>query len=122
MLCKAVSGLLAVVINVTLCASSAAENPSLSRTIEPGLVVESVVKGRQADKLGVRPGDVVLNWTRGDAKGIFDSPFLPAYVAIDQASRGSVTVRGSRGTQSRSWVFQSDSWGVQTRPIFSGIY
>jgi CHAT domain-containing protein/Tfp pilus assembly protein PilF len=122
MLCKAVSGLLAVVINVTLCASSAAENPSPSRAIEPGLVVESVVKGRQADKLGVRPGDILRSWRRGDAKGIFDSPFAPAYVAVDQASRGSVTVDGSKGTQSRTWVFQSDSWGIQTRPNFSGTY
>lgn len=122
MLCKAVTVPLAIVINVTLCAFSAAESPSPSRTIEPGLVVESVVRGRQADKLGVRPGDIILSWTRGDAKGAFDSPFDPAFVAIDQASRGLVTVHGSRGTRSRTWIFQSDSWGVQTRPIFSGIY
>lgn len=122
MLCKAVTVPLAIVINVTLCAFSAAERPSPSRTIEPGLVVESIVRGRQADKLGVRPGDIILSWTRGDAKGIFDSPFAPAYVAIDQASRGWVTVHGSKGTQSRTWFFQSDSWGVQTRPNFSGTY
>jgi tetratricopeptide (TPR) repeat protein len=122
MLCKAVSALLAILLDVTLCASSVANSPPTSRATESGLVVESVVKGRQADKLGVRPGDIMLNWTRGDAKGIFDSPFVPAYIAIEQASRGSVTVRGSRGTQTRSWVFQSDSWGVQTRPIFSGTY
>jgi CHAT domain-containing protein/Tfp pilus assembly protein PilF len=122
MLCKAVSGLLAVVFNVTLCASSAAESPTPSDTIEPGLVIESVVKGRQANKLGVRPGDILRSWRRGDVKGVFDSPFAPAYVAVDQASRGSVTVHGSRGTQSRTWVFQSDSWGLQTRPNFSGTY
>jgi CHAT domain-containing protein/tetratricopeptide (TPR) repeat protein len=122
MLCKAVTVPLAIVINVTLCAFSAAESPSPSRTIEPGLVVESVVRGRQADKLGVRPGDIMRGWRRGDAKGVFDSPFSPAFVAIDQASRGLVTVHGSRGMQSRTWIFQSDSWGVQTRPNLSGTY
>jgi CHAT domain-containing protein/Tfp pilus assembly protein PilF len=122
MLCKSVTVPLAIVIHVTLCAFSAAKSPSPSRTIEPGLVVESVVRGRQADKLGVRSGDIIRGWRRGDAKGIFDSPFAPAFVAIDQASRGLVTVYGSRGMQSRAWVFQSDSWGVQTRPNFSGTY
>lgn len=122
MLCKFVTVPLAIVINVTLCAFSAAESPSPSRTIEPGLVVESVVRGRQADKLGVHPGDIIRGWRRGDAKGIFDSPFAPAFVAIDQASRGLVIVRGSRGTQSRTWAFQSDSWGFQARPNFSGTY
>ena len=122
MLCKAVSGLLAIVINVTLCAYSLAESPSPSRAIKSGLMVESVVRGRQADKLGLRPGDIIRTWRRGEAKGVFDSPFVPAFVAIDQASRGSVTVYGSRGTQSRTWVFQSDSWGLQTRPQFSATY
>ena len=122
MLDKTASGFLAIAFNVAFCTSLTAQGPSPFHSHDGGLVVESVVKGRQADKVGVRPGDVLHSWRRGDAGGIFDSPFVPAYVAIEQASRGLVTVTGTRRTRSRTWVFQSDSWGMQVRPILSPTY
>ena len=84
------------------------------------MIVESVVKGRQADKLGVLPGDLLLHWSRGNIKGEFDSPFIVGHVAIEEASRGTVRVDGLRETQKHSWMFESDSWGIQTRPNFVG--
>src|SRR5260370_42561945 len=89
----------------------AAMEPPASRVLERGVTVESVVKGTQADRLGIRPGDILLSWSRGNEKGAIDSPFVVAYVSIEQASRGFVTVHGLSGTQNRRWVFGSDAWG-----------
>ena len=64
----------------------------------------------------------MLSWSRGDAKGEIDSPFAVAYVSIEQAPRGLVTVHGLSGTQTRTWVLGSDTWGIQTRPNILGTY
>jgi len=86
--------------------------------LQKGLVVEQVSKNTQAQKAGVRPGDILLNWKRADAKGEFESPFDLAYIFLEQAPRGQVTIRALRGKERREWVFSSDTWGVSVRPNF----
>ncbi len=117
--------LFAILINVSsfaFCQALAAKETSTPSSVGYGLVVESVVRGTQADRLGIQPGDIMLSWNRGEAKGDFDSPFGLAYVSIEQASRGLVTVHGLSGTQNRKWVLGSDTWGIQTRPNMLGTY
>ena len=114
---------LAVFINFSafsFCQSLAVIECRSPEVLSQGVTVESVVKGTQADRLGIRPGDVLLSWSRGAEKGTFDSPFLVTYVAIEQASRGLVTVSGLRGAHKRTWVFGPDTWGLQARPNFLG--
>jgi CHAT domain-containing protein/Tfp pilus assembly protein PilF len=105
---------------VLLCVSSLSmAQPPWYESPGHAVVVESVVKGAQAARLGVRPGDLILRWTRGELRGDFDSPFTLSYIAVEQASRGAVTVYGRRGTRPCIWTFNSAPWGLQTRPEFS---
>src|SRR5579864_987125 len=113
----------AVIINfskLSFCQPQAVMDCRSSQALSQGVTVESVVKGSQADRLGIRPGDILLGWGRGAEKGTIDSPFLVTYIAVEQASRGLLTVRGLSGGQKRAWVFGSETWGLQTRPNFLG--
>lgn len=87
-----------------------------------GIVVERVSKNTQAEKAGVRPGDILLNWKRGDAKGEFESPFDLSHVFFEQAPRGPVTLNVVRGSERRTWSFGSDTWGISARPNFTGPF
>jgi CHAT domain-containing protein/Tfp pilus assembly protein PilF len=93
-----------------------------SPLIAHGVIVESITKGTQAERLGLQAGDNLLSWSRGNERGEFSSPFDVAYISVEQASRGLVTVYGRRGEQNRSWFFGSDDWGIQSRPVLAGRY
>jgi len=97
-----------------------APTPSTSCTdhgIIPGVVVEAVAKSSEAEKVGLAEGDLVLTWTRGDAKGEIESPFYLLEVEIEQEPRGPVTLEGTRSTTKQMWVIGPDGWGIQARPI-----
>jgi CHAT domain-containing protein/tetratricopeptide (TPR) repeat protein len=87
-----------------------------------GIIVESVTKGTQAERLGLQPGDKLLSWSRGRDGKSFDSPFDLIYVSVEQASRGLVAVHGRRGEKERIWLFGSDDWGIESRPVLVGRY
>ncbi len=55
--------------------------------VEPGITVESVAKYFEAEKAGLQAGDVLLSWSRGDAKGEIKSPFDLSAIEIEQAPR-----------------------------------
>jgi len=84
--------------------------------IGKGVVVEWVTKNSTADKAGVRAGDVLLNWTRGEESGRIDSPFDLPFIRFEQASRGTVTIAGFRGAERQTWLLTSDTWGIAARP------
>jgi len=81
-----------------------------------GIVVEKVDKNSTADKAGFKEGDILLDWTRDDAKGKMDSPFDLLQIQIEQASRGAVSIEGLRGTETRVWILETDTWGIKVRP------
>jgi len=81
-----------------------------------GVVVETVAKHSEAEKAGLQPGDVLLSWTRDDAKGEIESPFNLSLIEIEQVPRGNVTLKGTRDTDERVWLLGPDDWGVKTRP------
>lgn len=87
---------------------------------QPGIVVYRVGKGSEAEKNGLKEGDILLRWTRGDANGSFESPFELSYIEVEQRPRGTVTITGSRGDEQHVWKMGDDIWGVFARPNLSG--
>src|SRR5260221_7264157 len=98
---------------------TAAQIPDIP-ILERGLVVESISKNTQGERLGVRKGDLLLTWKRGSTKGDFNSPFDFTYVFLDQADRSPITIEASRDGRSLVWVLGSDTWGLRVRPNFKG--
>jgi CHAT domain-containing protein/Flp pilus assembly protein TadD len=99
-----------------------AQNPpplELFITLKKGLIVEQVMTNSQAQRAGVRPGDVLLGWKRDSLRGDFQSPFDLAYIFLEQAPRGPITITAFRGAKPLQWQFGSDSWGFSARPNFS---
>ena len=85
-------------------------------SIPRGVVVEEVVKNYAAEKAGLREGDILLAWHRGDASGDIESPFDVANLTIEQALRGGVSLKGARGPEESMWKIEPGSWGLKTRP------
>jgi CHAT domain-containing protein/Tfp pilus assembly protein PilF len=106
---------------VTLISSAPAQgsqgNPTPAE-IKPGVVVEKVTEHGEAEKAGVQPEDILLEWSRGDAQGKIRSPFDLTEMEIEQAPRGVVTIKGLRGSESRVWKLGPASWGIKARPNF----
>ena len=99
-----------------------AQNPTslkLLPALKKGLIVEQVITNSQAQRAGVQPGDVLLGWKRGSVYGDFQSPFDLAYIFLEQAPRGPITITAIRGGNPLQWQFGSDSWGFSARPNFS---
>jgi len=43
--------------------------------LKPGIVVEEVTKNSEGEKAGLQQNDILLTWSRGDAKGEIKSQF-----------------------------------------------
>jgi len=93
-----------------------------------GVVVEKVVQGEEAERAGIRPGDVLLSWKRqpnppanpAGASGTFGTPFDVLETQIDQSPRArSLTVEYRRSGKRESAALLPYSWKVETRPAFS---
>lgn len=93
---------------------------STSPILEKGVIVESITENQEGEKAGIRPGDALLSWSRGDAKGEIQSPFDLHVIRTEQASRGPLRLIGLRGSAKRSWLVGSDQWGLLTRPNLQG--
>jgi len=98
---------------------SATVEATSSFQLRRGLVVEDVSKNSQAEKAGVRTGDILLSWSRAGIEGQFGSPFDLVYAFFEQASKGPVVISGVRGRAQRKWRLNADTWGISVRPNFS---
>src|SRR5579859_6855388 len=94
-------------------------NGNVSEELNPGIVVEEVKKNSEGERAGLREGDILLSWRRGDAKGVFESPFDLYTIAIEQAAYGEVTLEGIRGMEKRHWLLGWNIWGIEGRPNFT---
>lgn len=101
-------------------ANNAGSNSGISAELAPGIVVEKVAKGLAAEKAGIRTGDILLRWSRGDLQGSIDSPFDLTPVEFEQAKRAPVVLIGARGAEQETWSLGANDWGLQTRPNFQG--
>ncbi|HXU29043.1 MAG TPA: tetratricopeptide repeat protein, partial [Thermoanaerobaculia bacterium] len=93
-----------------------ASPPSVPGDPENDAVVDALSQGWAADRAGIRPGDVVLSWSRGAERGSVRSPLELAQVEINQAPWGRVTLRGRRNGKPREWVVPPGSWCLWARP------
>jgi CHAT domain-containing protein/Tfp pilus assembly protein PilF len=89
---------------------------SCAAELKAGVVVESVAKNSEGEKVGLVVGDIILSCHRDGAKGQISSPFDLAEVLTEQEPRGRVTLEGARGGAKREWIMGVESWGVRTRP------
>jgi CHAT domain-containing protein/Tfp pilus assembly protein PilF len=91
---------------------------SISEELKPGIVVERVEKNSESEKAGLKQGDLLLSWSRGDVKGEIQSPFDLSDIEIEQAPRGNVILEGFRDTEKRTWTLGPDDWDIKARPNF----
>lgn len=82
------------------------------------MVVEKITKGFGAEQSHLRPGDVLLTWSRGPEQGKFNSPFDFIWVETEQRPRGEVELRGYRLGKPRTWRMGLTEWRTRTRPNF----
>jgi CHAT domain-containing protein/Tfp pilus assembly protein PilF len=86
----------------------------------PDVVVEKVEKGSAAEQAGIKKGDVILSWSRGDEGGKLDTPFVKSYVSLQQLYFGNVVMRGLHGGDGKKWQLgENETLGVRTRPNFT---
>ena len=92
-----------------------------NRITQSGVVVESVKKDSQADKAGLRPGDILLSSTFGGVEKTrsIQSPFDLFQSEIDLPAWGNLIIEGTRGAQRSSWTLRASPFGLTTRPMLS---
>jgi len=81
-----------------------------------GIVVESISDHSEASKAGLAEGDLLLGWSRGNAKGDVNSPFDLSTIETQQAPRGQVSLMGFRGDANRTWVLGPGRWSLKAHP------
>ncbi|HZS28262.1 MAG TPA: tetratricopeptide repeat protein, partial [Candidatus Angelobacter sp.] len=84
----------------------------ISGILQPGVIVEDVTKSLMAEKVGLEVGDILLSWSRGDAKGEIESPFDFNQILAEQASQGPVTIYGFRKDEKRVWIIGQSYLGI----------
>jgi CHAT domain-containing protein/Tfp pilus assembly protein PilF len=94
--------------------------PCAEAELKPGLVVERIAKNSEGEKAGLAEGDVILSWSRGDAKGAIQSPFDLSDVEEEPEPLGRATLEGLRAGARQTWGVGPDKWGIQARPNFQG--
>lgn len=99
-------------------ASSAPSDLVPDENTEGLVVLEAPAPESPAD-VGLRPGDVLLSWRRGDSMGLLRWPAGLLDVETEQAPRGAVTLIGRRGDRPMSWQMPAVRWGLRTRPALS---
>ncbi len=109
-------GLTALVCGQVAVRSGQASSTDTLQDLKLGVVVEEVQKNSAGDQARIQAGDVLLNWSRDDAKGQIESPFDVALIEIEQGPRGAVTLSGFSGDDKRTWVLGPETWGFKTRP------
>jgi CHAT domain-containing protein/Tfp pilus assembly protein PilF len=85
-----------------------------------GVVVEAVIPDSAGQDAGLLPGDVILSWSREKDEGRIESPFDWDNFLIEQAPRGSTTLRGLRKENTETWTFSNRLPGVAVRPALRG--
>src|SRR5262249_19796732 len=97
----------------------------LTRSLVPGVRVEAVERGLEAERAGMKVGDVIVAWSRGEThgkteertEGSIQSPFDWTDLLIEYAPRGSLTLHGWRGDEEQQWLLGLREWGLTVQPV-----
>ena len=82
-----------------------------------GAIVEAVAAASPGERARLRPGDVILRWSRAGAGGEIESPLHLFVVEAEQAPLGTVTLEGRRGAEGRTWrIDGTEPWRISARP------
>jgi CHAT domain-containing protein/Tfp pilus assembly protein PilF len=81
-----------------------------------GVVVEKVAKNSDAERAGLREGDVLLIWNLGRIEDEIKSPLDLYDIEAEEKSQGAVRLRGLRNGEERAWTMGPGAWGIQGRP------
>src|SRR5579883_1905555 len=101
-----------------------------SVTLNPGIVVDEVPQGSFLEYLGFRKGDILLQWSQGNDRGKFSSPFDTFNLMVERYPFGKITIDGYRGSQQRSWILvprlgaeivSRPNFGENTLPFFQNV-
>ena len=82
-----------------------------------GVVVEKAEEPGAGYSAGVRPGDLLLGWKIGERGGAFKSAMDFDDVAVEQGSRGRVTLYGRRGAEALELRLPAEPWKLEVRPV-----
>lgn len=119
--------IVAIVLLLSSCAfcqgsSRKVSTPSESALVNPGVVVEKVEKGSEAELAGIKKGDVILSWSRGEKFGKIESPFDWSITKVEQATFENVTLRGFRKNHETAWNLSRHTIeGASVRQNFAEI-
>ena len=80
------------------------------------VIVADTMPGSAAQDAGMRSGDILIGWQRGESKGEFGGPFELSLIETEQGGRGTVTIRGRRGENTLTWDFAGAPWGIVPAP------
>jgi CHAT domain-containing protein/Flp pilus assembly protein TadD len=120
--------LITLILLLSRGAAAQTSNVSASRAgdhtdneLRQGIVVESLERGWGADRAGIREGDVLLRWQRGNDHGDLTSPFDVVWLDEEQRPLGPVTIYGTRKDTNQIWTLALGKWAFKTKPNFSGL-
>ncbi len=107
---------------IALATASAAELPQ--RAAGHGVVIEEVIEGSALAAAGLRAGDMVLAWERlpgppahpDGAGGEITSVFEWAWLEVEQAPRGTITLAVERHGEQRFLAVAPGLWEAKARP------
>jgi CHAT domain-containing protein/Tfp pilus assembly protein PilF len=102
-------------LRVAFLAVCATAGAAPGRAQDAGVVVVGVAPGLAAEKAGLRPGDRLVGWSQGAARGTFSAPRDVLQVEIERGPRGPVAVAGSRGDAPLAVSLFPDEWGLEVR-------
>ena len=90
-----------------------------------GVIVKSVAPGSAGQRSGLQADDVLTAWERGasagqsSARGSLVSPFDLTEIEIEQAPRGTVTLRGRRGREPLVLTMPAGRWQISARCVMN---
>lgn len=82
-----------------------------------GIIVTRVEPHFDADRAGIKPGDILIDWSAGSSQGTLETPFDLFWLEMEYYPLGPVRVQGLREGREMSWSFGTYIYGIQAMPV-----
>jgi tetratricopeptide (TPR) repeat protein len=87
----------------------------------PGVVLEKVEKNSEAEKAGLREGDVLLSWSQKEIERRIESPFDIDWIEVEHIPFGPIVLHGTRKGIAHVWDVKSLTYQT-ARPNFGPAF